>query len=87
MYDAPSDFTQIDASYFRLKSFELGYTLPKSWTQKIKIRSARVFVGGTNWLTFTSKKIKYYDPESAAAMQSNTMPVMRTVTCGVNINF
>lgn len=87
MYDAPSDFTQIDATYFRLKSFELGYTLPKSWTQKIKIRSARVFVGGTNWLTLTSKKIKYYDPESAAAMQSNTMPVMRTVTCGVNINF
>ena len=87
MYDAPSDFTQIDATYFRLKSFELGYTLPKNWTSKLGIRSARVFVGGTNWLTLTSKKIKYYDPESAAAMQSNTMPVMRTVTCGVNINF
>lgn len=87
MYDAPSDFTQLDATYFRLKSFELGYTVPKNVLSKIGLRSARVFVGGTNWLTLTSKKIKYYDPESAAAMQSNTMPVMRTVTCGVNINF
>ena len=87
MYDAPSDFTQIDATYFRLKSFEIGYTLPRKLTSTIGLRSARVFLGGTNWLTLTNKKIKYYDPESAAAMQSNTMPVMRTVTCGLNINF
>ena len=87
MYDAPSEFTQIDASYFRLKSFELGYTLPKKILSKIGIRNVRLFAGGTNWFTITNKKIKYYDPESAAAMQSNTMPVMRTVTMGVNVNF
>jgi len=87
MYDAPSEFTQINANYFRLKSFELGYTFPKSVLSKIGLRSARVFVGGTNWLTIANKKIKYYDPESAAAYHDSTMPVMRTVTCGVNINF
>ena len=87
MYDAPSDFTQLDATYFRLKSFELGYSLPRSIISKIGMRSMRVYVGGTNWLTLTNKKIAAYDPESAAAMQSNTMPVMRTVTCGVNVNF
>lgn len=87
MYDAPSDFTQLDATYFRLKSFEIGYTLPKNITSKIGMRSARVYLGGTNWLTITDKKIAAYDPESAAAMQSNTMPVMRTLTMGVNINF
>ena len=87
MYDAPSDFTQLDATYFRLKSFELGYTLPRAIISKIGMRSMRVYVGGTNWLTLTNKKIAAYDPESAAAMQSNTMPVMRTVTMGVNVNF
>ena len=87
MYDAPSDFTQLDATYFRLKSFELGYTLPRTLISKIGMRSMRVYVGGTNWLTLTNKKIAAYDPESAAAMQSNTMPVMRTVTMGVNVNF
>ena len=87
MYDAPSDFTQLDATYFRLKSFELGYTLPKKLISYVGMRSMRVYVGGTNWLTLTNKKIAAYDPESAAAMQSNTMPVMRTVTMGVNVNF
>lgn len=87
MYDAPTDFTQINASYFRLKSFELGYTVPRKVLSKVGLRSARVFVGGTNWLTITSRKMKYYDPESAAAMQSNTMPVMRTLNFGVNLNF
>lgn len=87
MYDAPTDFTQIDATYFRLKSFELGYTLPKTILSKIGLRSTRLFVGGTNWFTITTRKMKYYDPESAAAMQSNTMPVMRTLTMGINLNF
>lgn len=87
MYDAPTEFSQKDATYFRLKSFEIGYTLPKKVVSTIGLRSARVFIGGTNWLTLVNKKIKYYDPESAAAMQSNTMPVMRTVNLGLNINF
>lgn len=86
-YDAPSDFTQMDAKYFRLKSFEFGYTLPKSILSKVGIRSTRVFVGGTNWLTITTKKMKYYDPEAAAAMQSNTMPIMRTINAGINLSF
>lgn len=86
MYDAPTDFTQINATYLRLKSFEIGYTLPKSIAQKIHFKSARVFIGGTNWLTICTKKMKYYDPESAASMQSNTMPVMRTVNFGVNLS-
>ena len=76
-----------EITYFRLKSFEIGYTLPRKLVSKVGFRSVRAFVGGTNWLTFTNRKIRYYDPESAAAMQSNTMPVMRTVTFGLNINF
>ncbi len=87
MYDAPSDFTQINATYFRLKSFEIGYTLPKTILRKAGIRSTRFFVGGANWLTLCTKKMKYYDPEAAAAMQSNTMPIMRTVNFGINLNF
>lgn len=87
MYDAPSDFTQINATYFRLKSFEIGYTLPRTMLRKIGLRSTRFFIGGTNWLTICSKKMKYYDPEAAAAMQSNTMPIMRTLNFGVNLNF
>lgn len=86
-YDAPSDFTQINATYIRLKSFEIGYTFPKSILQKAGIRSTRVYIGGSNWLTFCTKKMKYYDPEAAAAMHSSTMPIMRTVNAGINLSF
>lgn len=87
MYDAPTDFTQINGTYFRMKSLEIGYTLPKKTLNMIGIESARVFVGGTNLITFCTKKMKYYDPESAAAMHSSTMPIMRTLNFGTNINF
>jgi TonB-linked SusC/RagA family outer membrane protein len=86
-YDAPTDFTQIDGTYFRMKSVEIGYTLPKIVLNKLGIGSARVYIGGTNLVTFCTKKMKYYDPESAAAMQSSTMPIMRTVNFGMNLNF
>jgi TonB-linked SusC/RagA family outer membrane protein len=86
-YDFPTDFTQINGSYFRMKSVEIGYTLPKEALSILGIKSARVFVGGTNLITFCTKKMKYYDPESAAAMHSSTMPIMRTMNFGMNINF
>ena len=86
-YDAPTDFTQIDGTYFRMKSLEIGYTFPKNALKTLGIGSARVFIGGTNLITFCTKKMKYYDPEAAAAMQSSTMPIMRTMNFGMNINF
>lgn len=86
-YDTPTDFTQINASYFRMKSLEIGYTLPASLINKVGLGSARVFVGGTNLLTLVSEKMKYYDPESAAAMHSSNMPNMRTINFGINLNF
>ena len=86
-YDFPTDFTQIDATYVRMKSFEIGYTLPKNILSKVGFNSARVSVGGTNLLTITSKKMKNYDPESAAAYHSSTMPNMRTINFGLNLNF
>lgn len=87
VYDFPSDFTQINATYFRMKSTEIGYTLPKKLLSMFKINSARFYVGATNLLTITTKKMKNYDPESAAAMHSSTMPLMRTVNFGMNLNF
>jgi TonB-linked SusC/RagA family outer membrane protein len=86
-YDAPTDFTQIDGTYFRMKSLEIGYTIPKNALKTLGIGSARVFIGGTNLITFCTKKMKYYDPEAAAAMQSSTMPIMRTLNFGMNVNF
>ena len=50
-----------DASYLRLKSVTLGYTLPSGWTRRIKLERARLFVTGQNLLTLT--KYSGFDPE------------------------
>jgi TonB-linked SusC/RagA family outer membrane protein len=79
-----------DGSFIRLKSLSLGYTLPKSLTQKIDIQSLRIYVVGTNLLLFT--KYTGPDPESnvggGQAVQGidlGTPPQPHTVQLGVNI--
>ncbi len=57
-----------DGSYVRLKTLQLGYTLPESVAKKIFLKGARVFVTGTNLLTFTN--YTGYDPEVGTARAS-----------------
>lgn len=77
-----------DASYLRLKNVQLSYTVP---SEILPIRSARIFVSGQNLLTITN--YSWYDPDVNAfesgdlrlGVDSNTFPVSRTFTFGVNI--
>lgn len=41
-----------NAAYCRLKNIQIGYTLPKTWTEKAGMSSVRVYVSGDNLLTF-----------------------------------
>jgi TonB-linked SusC/RagA family outer membrane protein len=50
-----------NASYARLKSLELGYTLPKKFVRPVGLESLRVYVNGYNLFTLTG--LKNYDPE------------------------
>lgn len=84
-----------NASFLRLKSIELGYTLPKTVLGNSGIQNARVYVNGNN--LFTIDKIKFCDPE--AGMYKNNdgyivesgglrgYPLQRMVTVGVNVTF
>ena len=56
-----SSFYIEDGSYLRLKNITLGVTVPQKYTEKIQIQKLRVFISGTNLLTFT--KYSGYDPE------------------------
>lgn len=69
-----------NAAYIRLKNITLGYTFPKTLTQKWYINRLRVYVQGENLLTFTS--IKYTDPETLSNM---TYPLSKKIAIGVNI--
>lgn len=50
-----------DASYIRLRSLTLGYTIPSKITQRAKIKNARFYLTATNLLTFTD--FLSYSPE------------------------
>lgn len=73
-----------DMSFLRLKNVELGYSLPKTVLDKIKITGIRMYLRGTNLLTFSSFKL--WDPE----LKSNTgaaYPAMKSVSFGIEFKF
>ena len=74
------------ADYLRLKNIELGYTFAGRLLEKIGCENARVYLQGTNLLTFTP--LKDYDPEkSSGDTRGDVHPNTKTVSVGVNINF
>lgn len=74
-----------DGKYVRLKTIELGYSLPKNWLKMIRINDMRVYVSGYNLLTFT--KIEALDPEHPAEDSGYTYPLNKTINFGANISF
>lgn len=85
-----SDFFVHDASFVRLRNVSLGYTLPKSVIDFLKIKKLRFYVAAENLLTFT--KYKGYDPEIGGGVFSNGIdhniyPQARTIMGGINVTF
>lgn len=72
-----------NAAYLRLKNVVLGYTIPRSITEKVKISRLRVFVQGENLLTFTPL-IDSYDPET---LDNMTYPINKKISVGLNLTF
>ena len=76
-----------DRSFLRLKNLQIGYTLPSELLANNFLQSARVFLNGTNLLTFTD--YVGFDPErpprSTNAFAS--YPQLMILTGGVNIRF
>lgn len=79
-----SSFWIRNGTYLRLKTTELGYTLPPKIISKIKLQSVRIFVGGQNVLTFS--QFKYVDPE-LGNNRARYYFQQKTYSFGVNIGF
>lgn len=75
-----------DGSYLRVKNLTLGYTLPKSISQKAYLSMARFYISCQNLLTLT--KYSGFDPEvNVSGVDLSTYPVTRTLSMGVNVKF
>lgn len=82
---ANNTYWMVNTNYIRLKNLEFGYTLPKQWLTKTKFISyARLYVNGTNLLTFSPSK--NIDPESTSANGTN-YPQSKIINIGFTVTF
>ncbi len=84
-----SDFWMQDATYLRLKTLQVGYTLPKQWLKRIGLSSVRVFYTAENLFTLTSF-MDGYDPEAPVSddnMKGNYYPQTKTHSIGITVTF
>lgn len=71
-------------SFLRLKTVEIGYTLPKQLMSKIYSKGCRVFVSGNNLLCFSPFKL--WDPE-LGTNDGLKYPMNRSIMFGLDLNF
>jgi hypothetical protein len=79
-----STFWMRNASYARLKTLELSYTLPADFLSKVKISSMRIYLNGNN--LFTIDKLKWVDPENIQ-QDASFYPQSKIYNLGLNISF
>jgi hypothetical protein len=71
-----------DASFIRLKNVLLSFQLPAAWLKKAKLQNARIYANAQNLFTIT--KYTGLDPET---MSFSTLPPLRMITMGVQVEF
>jgi hypothetical protein len=69
----------------RLKNAEIGYTLPYSFSKKLRLSGIRVFVNGENLATLSG--FKGIDPEvyMGNPLNANPYPIQRVINAGVSV--
>lgn len=72
-----------DGAFLRMKTAEIGYTLPDDLTTKLKMDKVRFYGSGTN--LFVLSKFKLWDPELAG--NGLGYPNQRVFNLGVNVTF
>ena len=65
------DRNLIKGDYVRLKDLRLGYNLPKSIIEKIKVKNLMIYLDIQNLLTFSY--LKYYDPEMTGSLRGSVV--------------
>lgn len=76
----PSSFWQVDGSFIKLRSAELGYTWGVGTLGRWGIDNLRIFANGTN--LFSWDKVNDTDPETLSGY-----PATRSISLGLKLNF
>ncbi len=89
-YEFSNRFVE-DGSYMRLRNVQLGYTLPETISERLHLNTFRVYVSGTNLVTWTD--FSGYSPEVSSenvlevGIDGGSYPVAKTIIAGLNVSF
>jgi TonB-dependent starch-binding outer membrane protein SusC len=89
-FSRPSTYFIEDGSYLKLRNVQLGFRVPSSLLQRVKLSSLRVYVNANNLLTLT--KYSGLDPEIAGSntgrgVDYGMYPQVRTYSAGLELKF
>jgi TonB-linked SusC/RagA family outer membrane protein len=68
-----------NGSYIRIKNVDIGYNLPYTWMQRLKLRGIRIFANAQN--LFTHAAYKGIDPE----VNLPNYPMQKVINTGVTV--
>jgi TonB-linked SusC/RagA family outer membrane protein len=74
-----------DGSYMRVKSIQLGYTLPDEICKKLKVQKLRIYIGSENLFTITG--YKGLDPEIGVGNTDEGSGAQQSGVTHSNLNF
>ena len=86
--NATNDMYLQDLAYCKLRNLTIGYTLPSSLVNKMKIDRLRIYMSGENLFTWTKLETNYIDPEEVMYDPTGrTYPMGKTFSFGLELSF
>ena len=88
----PSSFYVEDGNFLRLRNLQLGWSLPKEWTHRAKMKEVKVYLTGNNLFTITN--YRGFDPDIGTSgwildtgIDKGFYPNNRSFGAGLNVTF
>ena len=91
----PTSFYLSSGAYFKIKTIQIGYSLPKGLIGRIGLQKVRIYISGNNLVTLT--KYPGFDPEiggtfsgqnnGSYGVDNGIYPQARTFLAGLNVTF
>jgi len=81
-----------DGSYLRIQNISLGYRLPKSVINRLKLQQVRIYASAQNLYTWTrylnfNPEVSNYEGPLTGGVDYGSYPLSKTVTFGINVGF
>ena len=90
LFSGPCEYHLRNFGYLRLKNLQVGYTIPSTWLESLRISKLRCYLTAENLLTIAPGYKEHIDPESVMNFTddgSAFFGVPRVVSFGVQVNF